>query len=271
MHSVVLDSVSKIFRHRPAIFNWIGKERTGETRALNQVSFALKRGEILALLGPNGSGKSTTLKLISTLLLPDAGRVIVEGCDTQTDSQRVRARVGIAVAAERSFYSRLTARENLSFFATLDDVPRESRTERVDSMLDQAGLLDAADTLVMKFSSGMYQRLAIARALIKQPQVLLLDEPTRSLDPAGAQEFWDLLRTLRTTIVVATHNFAEAAAVADKVAILRKGKLEAWSEVRGGAERLRQLYFRSDHGIPEAAAVDEMEFASSSSTRGTWQ
>src|SRR5271168_3138820 len=98
MHSVVLDSVSKIFRHRPAIFNWIGKERTGETRALNQVSFALKRGEVLALLGPNGSGKSTTLKLISTLLLPDAGRVVVEGADTRQRPGLVRHYVGFAVA-----------------------------------------------------------------------------------------------------------------------------------------------------------------------------
>src|SRR6476660_8902880 len=230
MDSIVLESVSKIFRHRPSLFNWMGKERGGETRALDEISLSAGAGNILVLLGPNGSGKTTTLKLVSTMLLPDAGRVLVEGADTRTQADQVRKHVGFAVATERSFFPRLSARENLDFFATLDDVPRSLRARRIQVLLERVGLVEAADTLVMKFSSGMYQRLGIARALIKQPSILLLDEPTRSLDPAAANHFWNLVRELPEqgcTVMLATHSFAEAAAVGDSVAVLYKGALAA--------------------------------------------
>jgi ABC-2 type transport system ATP-binding protein len=273
MHSVVLDNVSKIFRRRTMFAKWIGREKSGGKCALRELSISVNRGEVVALLGPNGSGKTTTLKLISTLLLPDFGRVVVDGFDTCTHSQVVRTRVGIAVASERSFYPRLTARENLEFFATFDDVPRAVRRARIDAVLEQCGLSDVADTLVMKFSSGMYQRLAIARALVKQPKILLLDEPTRSLDPAGAQEFWRLLRSLRgeVTMLLATHSFAEAVAVADRVAILRQGKLQAWRAVPSTAEQLRQFYFgdTTDFAIP--LEIEETEFAATVPETGAWQ
>src|SRR5207253_4834791 len=236
MDSVVLDSVTKGFRHRPALFNWLSRERSGETRALVDVSLRVQRGNVLVLLGPNGSGKTTTLKLISTMLLPDRGRVVVEGFDTTTDSRAVRARVGFAVAAERSFFPRLSARENLDFFAALDDIPRRSRAQRVEELLSRTGLHDAADTLVMKFSSGMYQRLGIARALIKKPTVVLLDEPTRSLDPGSAAQFWNLVRALPTqgaSVLLATHNFNEAVAVGNRVAVLFKGSLAAERNLTG--------------------------------------
>src|SRR5215469_13172654 len=185
MAAVVLESVSKIFHHRPALFNWFGRERSGETRALDHVSLTVPSGRVLVLLGPNGSGKTTTSKLISTMLLPDSGRILVQGADTTTNADLVRERVGFAVATERSFFPRLSARENLDFFAALDDITRKVRTERIDELLTRTGLLDAGDTLVMKFSSGMYQRLGIARALIHRPSIVLLDEPTRSLDPGS--------------------------------------------------------------------------------------
>ena len=118
---------------------------------------------------------------------------LIEGADTQTNPSHVRRHVGFAVSGERSFFPRLSARENLDFFAALDDVPRRSRPRQIELVLERTGLLDAADTLVMKFSSGMYQRLGIARALIKEPSVILLDEPTRSLDPAAATHFQTLI------------------------------------------------------------------------------
>ena len=123
MDSIVLESVSKIFRHRPSLFNWMGKERGGETRALDEISLSAAAGKVLVLLGPNGSGKTTTLKLVSTMLLPDGGRVLVEGADTLTQSAQARKHVGFAVATERPFFPRLSARETLDFFAALDDVP----------------------------------------------------------------------------------------------------------------------------------------------------
>ena len=246
---VVLESVSKIFRHRPALGNWIGRERRGETRALQDVSLSAAPGEVLVLVGPNGSGKTTLLKLVSTMLLPDAGRVAVAGADTVRDASRARRAVGFAVAAERSFYPRLTARENLAFFAVLDDVPRAERRERVEWTLERAGLSDAGDTLVMKFSSGMYQRLGIARALLKKPSVLLLDEPTRSLDPAAAARLWKLVRETAgagSTILLTTHHFDEALAVGDAVAVLARGVLAGQHRLSAGTslEELRALYFR---------------------------
>lgn len=224
MPAVVLESVHKIFR--PSVI--FGGRRHVETNALRDVSFRVLQGEVLALLGPNGSGKSTTLKLISTVLLPDSGSVQVNASDTRKDAGQVRRQVGFALASERSFFPRLTTRENLDFFATLEDVPRSERRERVGLSLQMVGLEEHADKQVMKFSTGMHQRLAIARALVKQPRVLLLDEPTRSLDPAGASRFWSLIRQLAETgmtIILATHNFSEAAAVADRVAVLQRGSL----------------------------------------------
>jgi ABC-2 type transport system ATP-binding protein len=248
MDRIVFESVRKVFRHRPALFNWVGRERGGETVALKDVTFSAASGEVLALLGPNGSGKTTALKLISTILLPDGGSVRVGGADTRSDETAVRRQVGIAVASERSFFPRLSARENLNFFATLDEVARGERAGRISDVLGDTGLEEHAETLVMKFSSGMYQRLGIARALVKRPSILLLDEPTRSLDAATAARFWTTIRRLAsqgTTVLVATHNFAEGAAVADRVLLLHRGELLADRHMRDGesADGLRAFYF----------------------------
>ncbi len=260
MDTVVFESVSKIFRHRPALFNWMGQERGGDTRALDDISLTVKQGEVLVLLGPNGSGKTTMLKLVSTMLLPDRGRVLVEGEDTQQGSQKVRRHVGFAVATERSFFPRLSARENLHFFAALDDVPRKTRSQRIEQMLDRVGLSDSGDTLVMKFSSGMYQRLGIARALIKEPSVILLDEPTRSLDPASAGHFWNLVRDLPAhhgaTVLLATHKFSEAIAVGDNVAVLLGGQIAGYRKITGSnVEELRAFYF------DKTGEIDELKHA----------
>jgi ABC-type multidrug transport system ATPase subunit len=259
MDQVIFESVTKRFRHRPALFNWVGRERTGVTVALRDISFSAARGDVVALLGPNGSGKTTTLKLISTMLLADAGSVWVGGFDAQREAGKVRRQVGIAVATERSFFPRLSARENLEFFAALDEVPRRDRPRRIDEVLRDTGLEEQADTLVMKFSSGMYQRLGLARALVKQPSVLLLDEPTRSLDAAATAHFWATINALarqNTTVFLATHNFAEAAAVANRLLLLHGGELLADRLLDnrlpgdpalsdgGSAEELRALYFR---------------------------
>ena len=151
---------------------------------------------------------------------------------------------------------RLSARENLDFFAALDDIPRKVRADKIDDLLYRTGLHDSADTLVMKFSSGMYQRLGIARALIKEPSVILLDEPTRSLDPASAAHFWGLVRNLPghgATIMLATHSFSEAVAAGDEVAVLHRGRLAAFRKVAGvGADDLRAFYFATTGELDEA-------------------
>jgi len=258
MERVVFESVCKVFRHRPALFNWMAQERVGETEALKKVSFSAGVGEVVVLLGPNGSGKTTTLKLISTMLLPDAGSVRVVGFDTQRDAGQVRRQVGIAIATERSFCPRLSARENLEFFAALDEVPRRERPDRIEGVLRDTGLEEQADTLVMKFSSGMYQRLGIARALVKRPGVLLLDEPTRSLDAASTANFWGTIRALaqqQTTIFLATHNFAEACAVGGRLLLLQRGEIAAGRNIQDNEtmEDLRSFYFRMTGESDEAA------------------
>ncbi len=248
--AVVLENVTKKFRHRPALLNWLGNERAGETVALNDISFCVPAGGVAALLGPNGSGKTTTLKLISTMLTPDSGSVWVFGEQTSHRSNAVRRRVAFAVATERSFFPRLSGRENLDFFCALEDLPRRERPDRIAAVLADVGLGDAADILAMKYSSGMYQRLGIARALAKRPRVLLLDEPTRSLDPAGAVQIWDLVKRIAqqgTTVLLATHDFEEAAAVAGAVYVLHAGKIAGHQTLSPltPAGQVQDLYFRA--------------------------
>lgn len=225
MNAIVFESVHKIFRQSSFFF---ARNRRAETYALKDLSLSVGIGEVLGVLGPNGSGKSTTLKLVSTVLLPDHGKVFVQGCNTQQQGQAVRKQVGFALASERSFFPRLTIRENLEFFAALEDVPSREISHRIASVLRDVSLDASADKQVMKLSSGTYQRLGIARALIKEPSVLLLDEPTRSLDAAGTSQLWNLVRELsdkRITIVLATHNFEEVTAVCDRVALLQNGEI----------------------------------------------
>ncbi|MBI2677673.1 MAG: ABC transporter ATP-binding protein [Candidatus Koribacter versatilis] len=258
--AVVLESVSKVFRHRPALLNLAGRERSGETRALDGVSLSARSGEILVLLGPNGGGKTTLLKLVGTILLPDSGSVRVNGLETRTHGDAARRTIGFAVANERSFFPRLTAFENLDLFGVLEDLARKERHERVDWTLATTGLAAARNTLVMKFSSGMYQRLGVARALLKRPRVLLLDEPTRSLDVRGAEHLWQVFRQIAaegSTVLLATHDFDEAAALGSEVVILQRGVIRARERLAGHSsiDALRAFYLRetqSEEGEADA-------------------
>jgi ABC-2 type transport system ATP-binding protein len=245
MNTIVFESVHKVFRQRGFFFS---RKNGAETHALKGISLTVSVGEDLGLLGPNASGKSTTLKLISTMLLPDRGEVLVQGLDKRRQGQEVRRSVGFAVASERSFFPRLTIRENLKFFAALENVRWRDVSDRVESVLSCVSLNHVAGKQVMKLSSGMYQRLGIARAMIKKPAILLLDEPTRSLDAAAADELWSLIRNLSamgTTVLLATHNFEEATAVCDRVALLKQGELMAVKKTRNFvAQELRDFYLQ---------------------------
>jgi ABC-2 type transport system ATP-binding protein len=245
MSAIVIDSACKSFR-QPLWRAW-RKPGSGSV-ALANISLQVPAATVQVLLGPNGSGKTTLLKLISTMLLPDSGTVFVEAFDTRVHEKEIRKRLGFAVANERSFFPRLTARENLEFFAALDEVPRRERVFRVLELLNTVGLREHADKLVMNFSAGMYQRLAIARALLKNPCVVLLDEPSRSLDPGSAAQLWELVREVSAegkTVLIASHNFQEAAAVADNVAVLSQGRLCGERRISSStcAETLREFYF----------------------------
>jgi len=218
--------------------------------ALRGAELVVREGEIVSLLGPNGAGKTTLLKILSCLVLPDAGRAIVGGDDTIHEN-RVKRRIGLVHSDERSFYWRLSGRENLRFFARLYDVPYRRTEARIAELLERVDLQDAADRPFSGYSSGMKQRVAIARALLHDPPILLMDEPTRSLDPVTAIGLRDFVTTrLRDgqgkTVLLATHDLREAEVVSDRVAILVRGRVRqigTVSEVRrwGVRERVFRL------------------------------
>jgi ABC-2 type transport system ATP-binding protein len=235
---------------------WLSKPEP--IAVLDDISLRASRGEVVALMGRNGSGKSTLLKLIAAALLPDHGRVTVLAFDTARQNLEARRSVGLAVAQERSFYPRLSAQENLAFFASMENVPRSLRRERIGRALEQCGLTEVRHRLVHQLSSGMYQRLGIARALLKQPAVLLLDEPTRSADPETAVSIRQLVRELAeggTTVLLATHSFEEAASLAGSTVMLNRGRIAA--RVRGAdAGQLRSEFAQSSPPVdfsPEEA------------------
>lgn len=260
MDAVVFESVNKVFGRKSRLWRQTASE---PSFALRDVSLRVTSGSVLAVLGPNGSGKTTLLKLISTMLLPNDGRVLVYGSDTRTHAQLVCANVGFAISGERSFFPRLTARENLEFFAALDNVGPELRRARTRTVLERTGLLDASEVWAMNLSSGMYQKLAIARALMKQPSVLLLDEPTRSLDPFAASEVRTLVDELSaegTTVVIASHNFEEVTATADSIVVLRQGRVAAtFDNTCIAAEAMQSFYLKTDETqqVHDAACVLE--------------
>lgn len=203
--------------------------RAERIQALRGVGIRVRRGEIFGLLGPNGAGKTTLLKILSCLVLPDRGRAVVGGEDT-IHERKVKPKIGLVHSDERSFYWRLSGRENLRFFARLYDVPGERIESRIRELLQRVDMTQAADRRFSDYSSGMKQRLAIARALLHDPPILLMDEPTRSLDPAAAMSLRtfikeELHRSDGKTTILATHNLREAETLCDRIAILVKGKL----------------------------------------------
>jgi ABC-2 type transport system ATP-binding protein len=203
--------------------------RAERIHALSGVDLEIREGEIFGLLGPNGAGKTTLLKILSCLVLPDAGEARVGGEDVRAEN-RVKPKIGLVHSDERSFYWRLSGRENLRFFATLYDVPRSRAEGRIEDLLGKVDMTEAGDRRFADYSSGMKQRLAIARALLHDPPILFMDEPTRSLDPSSSlalRTFIDeeLRRRDGKTILLATHNLREAEALCDRLAILVKGSI----------------------------------------------
>ncbi len=196
-------------------------------RALRGVDLHVKTGEIFGLLGPNGAGKTTLVKILSCLILPDRGRATIGGEDVRHEN-KVKPRLGLVHSDERSFYWRLSGRENLRFFARLYDVPGKRIDARIDELLRKVDLTEAAPRRFSDYSSGMKQRLAIARALLHDPPVLLMDEPTRSLDPSASLSLRALIKEELQgrdgkTILLATHNLREAEVLCERVAILVQG------------------------------------------------
>ncbi len=197
----------------------------GPVRAVDGISFSVGRGEIFGLLGHNGAGKTTTIRMLTGRTRPTAGWATIAGHDVATDLDAVKPLINL-VFEDQNLYDRMSGRENLAFFADLYDAPRA----RVDELLAAVGLLDAGGQKVKAYSSGMKQRLLIARSLINDPHLLFLDEPTRGLDPASAHDIRRIVRDLSnrgTTIFLTTHYMEEADELCDRVAFLSQGKIVA--------------------------------------------
>jgi len=199
--------------------------------ALTEVSFSVVPGEVVCVMGPNGAGKSTLVRILGGLLMPSSGSARVSGVDVGTGGSAFRRRVAFVVSDERSFHYRVSGRANLHYFAALHGLRARDANRRVAALLDRVGLGDAADRRYREYSRGMKQRLALARGLLADPEVLLLDEPTLGLDPRGARDLRKFLReqvvSTGRTAIVCSNDPTEARALADRVLFLEGGKLHA--------------------------------------------
>jgi len=244
-------------------------KKYGDFMAVNDISFAVERGEIFAFLGPNGAGKTTTIKMLTTLLKPTGGRVELDGLDPAIKQHLARQSFGI-VFQDPSLDSELTAYENMELHGVLYHVPRKVRAERIERLLQLFELWEKRDRYVKEFSGGMKRRLEIARGFLHTPKILFLDEPTLGLDPQSRNQLWTHVRHLneteRVTVFLTTHYMDEAERVAHRIAIIDHGKIIAQGtpaelKAQTEAESLEDAFLKltgSSIRDEKSGAVDQM-------------
>jgi sodium transport system ATP-binding protein len=219
----------------------------GKNRVLRGISFQAQPGEIFGLLGPNGAGKTTTLRLVSTLLSPDGGMVEVLGFDSRKAPEEVRRRIGV-VTADIGVYPRLSARENIAYFAQLSEVPSLDLKRRVDAVIERLDIDSFANQRAESLSSGQKQKVAIARAIVHDPPVLMFDEPTSNLDVLASREVREFMvesKERGKCVIFSTHVMHDAERLCDRITILHEGQVVAsgpTAEVRGGKPELEDAF-----------------------------
>lgn len=204
-------------------------EGRGEVNAVDGIDFECRPGEVFGLLGANGAGKTTTLRMLATILKPTGGRAILNGHDVVEEPEMVRRSLGF-YSASTALYPRLSGRETLEFFARINRYPAERVTERVESLIERFGITEYANARVEKLSSGMKQKVSIARTIVHNPPILIFDEPTVGLDVMAALEMQRVVRELRDegkTIIFSTHIMSEAEKLCDRIAIIHRGRILA--------------------------------------------
>lgn len=235
MDAIEVQGLKRIYRTRIGVL----RREAKEVLAVDGISFNVAQGELFGLLGPNAAGKTTTIKMLTTLLIPTAGQAHVLGFDVVREAKRIRPQIGFIFGGERGLYWRLSGYDNLVYFANLYHVPPDVQKRRIPELLELVGLDGREDEKVQGYSRGMKQRLHIARALLHDPQVLFLDEPTMGLDPVGARELRDAIRNLQAeekTILLTTHYMFEADAMCQRIAVINHGKIVAL-DTPGGLKR----------------------------------
>ncbi|MCX5008331.1 ABC transporter ATP-binding protein [Streptomyces sp. NBC_00638] len=222
---------------------WLRPQRK-TIQAVRGVTFTVGRGELFGLLGPNGAGKTTTIKMLNTLLLPTEGSARVLGHDVATDPVEVRRRIGYVFGGDRGLYERLSALDNLRYFAELYGVEAREQLPRIHELLESVGLKGREGERVEGYSRGMRQKLHIARGLLHRPEVLFLDEPTIGVDPVAARELRQMVADLvaaGTTVLLTTHYMAEADQLCDRIAVIASGTLRAEGTPTELKDRVRKL------------------------------
>jgi ABC-2 type transport system ATP-binding protein len=262
-HAVILDGLTKSFPRQRGWRAMLTRRAKETVRALSNVSCEIRPGEFFGLLGENGAGKTTLFKILATLVIPDGGTAIINGFDVVKSPERVRHVLAPVIADERSLHWRLSGHENMRLFAALHGLRDPDAARRIDELLTLVNLTDAADRLVTGYSSGMKQRLLVARTLLARPSVLLLDEPTRSLDPISARSFRRFLRddlalAQGCTVLLATHNAEEAFELCDRVGVLHHGRLVASGQTSALARELGEDRFTIWLRPADRSAIDTL-------------
>lgn len=204
--------------------------------ALRSIDLTVDKGDLFGLLGSNGAGKTTLIKILCTLVLPTSGTACIDGLDVCKDSGKVKPKIGYVIGDERSFYWRLTGKQNLRFFAVLNNIPHGQINKRVSQLLDLVGLTAQGDKMFKEYSTGMKKMLAIARGMLTNPEILIMDEPTSGLDPMVAMKIKNFIKgTLvnieKKTVLLATHNLAEVEQLCNRIAVLDSGEVKATGTV----------------------------------------
>ncbi|MBG9941021.1 ABC transporter ATP-binding protein [Brevibacillus formosus] len=205
------------------------KGSTEKKIAVNNVTFDVEEGEVFGLLGPNGAGKSTTIKVLTTLLTPSSGSVKIMGLDVEKDFRKIREHINFVFGGEKGVYNRLTTREFLKYFAFLYKVPEPEHESRIESLIKLVNLTDYADNQIHTYSKGTIQRLHMARALISNPKIIFLDEPTIGLDPVIAEQIREIIRELsknKITVILTTHYLKEADDLCNRIGIINDGVIK---------------------------------------------
>ena len=232
------------------------RRRSREIEAVRGVSFSIREGELFGLLGPNGAGKTTTIKMLNTLLIPTGGSAHVLGYDVVQDARRIREKIGYVFGGDRGLYERLSALDNLRYFAELYGVEPRRQRARIDELLALVGLDGRERERVEGYSRGMRQRLHIARGLLHDPPVLFLDEPTIGVDPVGARELRALIASLTEqgkTVLLTTHYMFEADSLCDRIAVIANGEIVA----QGTPQQLKARVEQSGVVEVEVFGIDE--------------